>query len=697
MKEPRMKKTEKKPADAKPPKPHALYRKAVKAARFERRYLKAIELEADKKLLTESFELRDGSYRLREGLGAAELKRLNALAPFIKANAGFVKGPPLVAAGLLVFGAAAFGAVGMNPLLERGVELGLQAVFGARVELDGFKFSPFGMRAGADALRIADAALPMTNILELGRMELRLNPAAALRGKLYIEELSAASIATGSPRTESGALPEKPAAEAKPRRERPQTPPLVDFERFDAAALLEAERAKLASTAAYAEAEAAYSAAVQRWDGRRASSEAAIAKAKDSYAGLVALDLASVRSVDQAAKALGELRAAVSAVQGLRAEADGLVKDIGDDKAKLDGMVRVARRAIDQDLAYLKAFVNPGSGVAMAALEPALRATLSDAAERYLELGAKALAVATALAAPPAEREAEPDRRGRVVRYPGERYPAFRLGLLSASFKDDAGSWAFELREVSSDPALLGSPTTLSVRGQSQDGVALALSAEAYLDKSDPRSFKAKAELAGLAVALEGELSTVGLTGFRGAAAGEFRLEGDKDGAVRGGLTMNISRPAVAQASGTIGKAVAEALAAAAAVKLSADWESGGGGPERFAFATDLDRLVEDAVRRVAAAYARQAAAAVEAELRRYVSEELAVKLSSADDFEALFVAARGDQAAADALQKSLEAKRRAVEDKAKALAAAATAEAQRAAQDALRGVTLPPIPRVGP
>lgn len=692
-----MKKTEKKPSGAKPPKPHALYRKPVKAGRFEKRYLKAIELDADKKLLSDSFELRDGAYRLRDGLSAAELKRLNALAPFIKANAGFVKGPPLVAFGLLAFGAAAFGAVGMNPLLERGVELGLEAVFGARVELDGFKFSPFGMLAGADALRIADAASPMTNLLELGRMELRLNPAAALRGKLYIEELSAASIATGTPRAESGALPERPAPEAKPPRERPETPPLVDFERFDAAALLEAERAKLASAAAYAEAEAAYAAAVERWNGRRASSEAAIAKAKDSYASLVALDVGAIRSVDQATKALGELRSAVSAAQGLRAEADGLVKDIGDDKVKLDGLVRAARLAVDRDLAYLKAFVNPKSGVAMAAIEPALRATLSDAAERYLELGAKALAAATALAAPPAEREAKPDRRGRVVRYAGERYPAFRLGLLSASFKDQGGSWAFELREVSSDPALLRSPTSLSVRGESKDGVAAELSAEAYLDKADPRSFKARAELAGLPVALDGELSAVGLAGLRGTASGELRLEGDKDGAVRGGLTMDMNRPAVAQASGTIGRAVADALAAAGAVKLSADWESGGARPERFAFATDLDRLVEDAVRRIAEAYARQAAAAVEAELRRYVSEELAGKLASADDFEALFAAAKGDQAAAAALQRSLDAKRQAVEDKAKALAAAATAEAQKAAQEALRGVSLPPIPRVGP
>lgn len=692
-----MKKPEKKPSGAKPTKPHALYRKPVEAGRFEKRYLKAIELDADRKLLGDSFELRDGAYRLREGLSAAELKRLNALAPFIKANAGFVKGPPLVAAGLLAFGAAAFGAVGMNPLLERGVELGLEAVFGARVELDGFKFSPFGMRAGADALRIADAASPMTNLLELGRMELRLNAAAALRGKLYIEELSAASIATGTPRAESGALPERPAPATKPRRERPESPPLVDFERFDAAALLEAERAKLASAAAYAEAEAAYAAAVGRWNGRRASSEAAIAKAKDSYASLVALDVAAIRSVDQATKALGELRAAVAAAQGLRAEADGLVKDIGDDKAKLDGLVRAARLAVDRDLAYLKAFVNPKSGVATAALEPALRATLSDAAERYLELGAKALAAATALAAPPAEREAKPDRRGRVVRYAGERYPAFRLGLLSASFKDRGGSWAFELREVSSDPSLVRAPTSLVVRGASEDGVAAELNAEAYLDKADPRSFKARAELAGLPVALRDELSAAGLTGLRGAAAGALRLEGDKDGAVRGGLTIDLSRPAVAQASGTIGKAVAEALASAGAVKLSADWESGGAGPERFAYATDLDRLVEDAVRRIAEAYARQAAAAVEAELRRYVSEELAGKLASADDFEALFAAAKGDQAAADALQKSLDAKRRAVEDKARALAAAATAEAQKAAQDALRGVTLPPIPRVGP
>lgn len=692
-----MKERETKKSGAKPPKPHALYRKPVKAGRFEKRYLKAIELEADKKLLGDSFELRDGAYRLREGLGAAELKRLNALAPFIKANAGFVKGPPLVAAGLLTIGAAAFGAVGMNPLLERSVELGLEAVFGARVELDGFRLSPFGLRAGADALRIADAGAPMTNLIEFGRMELRLNLAAALRGKLYIEELSAASIATGTPRAVSGALPQRPAPEPKPRRERPEAPPLVDFERFDAAALLEAERGKLAVTAAYAEAEAAYAAAVGRWAGRRATSEAAIAQAQDAYAGLVALDVAALRSVDQATKALGELRAALSAAQGLRAEADGLVKDIGEDEARLAGLLRAARRATDEDLAYLKAFVNPRSGVAAAALEPALRATLSDAAERYLELGAKALAAATALATPPAERAVEPDRRGRVVRYPGARYPAFRLGLLSASFSDGGGSWELELRELSSDPALVGSPTKLSLRGESKDGVAASLNADAFLDRADPRSFRVRGELQGLPVALEDELQAVGLAGLRGTALGELGLEGDKDGTVRGGLTMRLDRPIAARASGTLGKAFADALTTAGALTLSADWQGGGPGPERFAIATDIDRLVEEAVRRVAETYARQAAAAVEAELRRYVSEDLADGLGSQDEFEALYAAAQGDLAAADALRRGLDAKRRSVEDKAGALAAAATAGAQKAAQEALRGVGVPTIPKIGP
>jgi uncharacterized protein (TIGR03545 family) len=573
----------------------------------------------------------------------------------------------------------------MNPLLEKGIEAGLEGVFGARAELDGLSFQPLRFRLAIDAVRVADADKPMTNLFESGRLELRLNPAALFRGKAYIEEASAAGIALGGPRESSGALPGSEAPAAETAKQKPESPPLIDFERFDAKALLEQEKAKLAVTAAYARSAAAYDEAAARWEGRVDSSKAALQNAQESSKAVLSLNIGSIRSVDQAAKAIGDTKAAISAAAAVGNEATAVSGGIAKDADALAELSKASRDAFSKDADYLKALVNPKSGAAMAALEPSLRAMLSDKAELYLDYGIKLLDVALKLKAsgedkPEGKNDRGPAAKGRTVRYPGDEYAAFRLGLLKSDFSSGGSSWSVELRELSSEPDLSAEPSALDFTLTRADASSIKTSLEADLRSSSKASYKGRADIAEFPIDLGGALADAGLDGFSGRASGTVSLAGEKDGKSSGSLTLNIEDPSVARPAGSVGRAISAALKKTGSVKLDAAWENSDGS-ESFSFSTNIDAIVEEALRELALGYARQASAELEKELRAYVAEELEGSLGSKEEFDGLFAAAKGDKAASDALKKNLDVKLKELENKAKSLGAGA-----------LQGISLPKI-----
>ncbi len=671
----------------KPVKLNRLFAKPVKEGRFQKRFLGALEIKGDKEFLDASFESRVGMRVARADLDAAALQRLNKLAPFIKANSGAVKGAPLLASAILAAGIALFSLFFMNPLLEKGIEAGLEAAFGAKAELDGLKFQPLRFRLAIGALRVADAARPMTNLFETGALELRLSPAALFRGKVYIEEASAASIILGSPRESSGALPGAATPAGKAAKEKPMGAPLIDFERFDAKALLEQEKSKLAVTAAYGESAAAYDEAAARWEGRVESSKAAVQSAQESSKAVLSLNANAIRSVDQAAKAISDAKTAISAASAVGTEASAISTGIAKDADALAELSKATRAAFGADADYLKALVNPKSGAAMAALEPSLRAMLADKAEVYVDYGIKLLDAALKLKASGGGDSAEdsaaprkPAAGGRTVRYPGSEYAAFRLGLLKSDFSAGGSSWSVELRELSSEPALSPAPTALFLSFSAANASAIRAAVEADLRSSEAARYSARAELERLPIDLGGALADAGMDGFTGMASGNVSLSGQKDGASAGSLALNVDEPKVARPSGSVGIAVSAALKKTGKVMLEAAWESDNGN-ESFDFSTNIDAIVEEALRELALGYAKQAGAALEKELRAYVADELEGSLGSKEEFDALFAAAKGDKAASDALKKSLDAKLKELEAKAKALGAGA-----------LQGISLPKI-----
>lgn len=674
----------------KPPKPAPIFRKPIPAKAFEKKYLRLVEQAKDREFLESAFRQEGGSFRLKEGLDLEALVRLNRLGKAIKGNRGLVKTGPLLLAAILGTGLAVFGLFFMNPSLERATERALEAVFGARAEVSGLRLDLGRLRIAMASVAVADRDEPMTNLFETGRLELRLDLASLVRGRVYVEEATAASVALGTARSVSGALPESPARPKAAKPAKAAAPPLLDFGNFDAKALLEREKAKLKSGAAYDEAGKAYAESAARWKGRAESSKKAVASLSSSSKAVLAIDPKAIKTAADAASAIAAVKALAGDAESVAKESGAVAAGLKSDSETAAGLEKAARKALAEDTAYLKSLVDPKSGAAREALEPSIREILSDKAERWLYYGARGLEVAGRLKAgsgsgkadKAGKKQAAPAPRGRDVVYPSAALPRFRLGLLSSSFVSGGSEWKLELRELSTEPDLVASPASLDFSVSDGSSLVAAKAVADLRGEKEDYSLDAKGE--GLPLDLGSALESLGLGGFTGKASGRLELSGSKDGALRAKGGLDVAEARAAKPEGTLGEALAGAIASVDAVRLALAYERPAGGEGKLSLRTNLDELVAKAVEAVAARYAKQASASLDAALRDYAGKELEGKLASKGELDAALASAKGDEAAAASTRKSLDAKRASLEARAKEIGTAALG--------GLGGVTVPKL-----
>ncbi len=111
-----------------------------------------------------------------------------------------------------------FFAFGFDPLLTREtVSLGESAV-SAKVDVSAIKTSFFPPGISVAGVRIANHAKPGTNLLEFDSLEMKLHTGALAKKSLVVEKGTISGLRWGTPREDSGLLPEPPAKAAAPKK-----------------------------------------------------------------------------------------------------------------------------------------------------------------------------------------------------------------------------------------------------------------------------------------------------------------------------------------------------------------------------------------------------------------------------------------------------------------------------------------------
>jgi len=714
---------EQKAKTEKPAKVPGKLKKPIKEKAFQKRFLKLIEQPDDKAWFASQFELREGTYCLREGIGKNDAKRLAGLVDVIQKNR---KGPlsiaPLALVGIVVGCIVVFFVIFANPLLERAMEMGLEAIFEAKSDVDRLRLSLFRFSIDIDGITVANRDRPMTNLFQMGKTRIKLLPQAVLRGKVYIEEVRADTIRFGTARTVSGALPGRP-PKAKKEKSQSDAPPLVDLQNFDAMGLLNREFDKLNTPKLYDAAIAAYNETLEKWKGQVDLAKQRTEELKTAAQPIVNFnvnsftvrdirDVQAIReTVENINKMVNDVNTMVTTVQSAASDATNMVRGIEDDINTAKGLEQSARTAITDDINHLRSYIDLGSGSAFAALEPSIREILSDTGEQYFDYGLRALEVLEKLKAmqaakPKTEKPKKEPRvvfRGRDVPYPSRAYPAFYLGILASDFTIDPWNWAFDMRDISSDPDMTNRPVTLKLGVKEETGLRrqVAFDGSADFRTVTADRFGAVVAGSGFPISLGEALSKVGVKGFSGDSAFTVNFTGHSDGGVSGGGDVIIANARLIEPQGTIAQALGSAVQEAGNINLGIQYIHHVDQNDEFHITTNIAELMAQALRRIVSEYAKKAMDEIERALREKINQYIDGRFVSSQELDTLFAVARGDVAARNELRNvlnskkaELEAKAREFTDQAKAVAEQATQElkdeaarqGQQAVQDVLQG-----------
>jgi len=699
----------------KPPKIPGKIKKPLKTKVFEKKFAKYIEHPQDRQFFISCFEKKDDVYIIRDSVTKEDVKKLKTLLKVIKANRkGAVNFIPLIlaaaAAGAIVF----FFTVMANPMLERALEKGLESIFEAKADVNNFRLSVIRFRISIRSITVANRDSPMTNLFQMGRTEIRLRPQAILRGKIYIEEMRADTIRFGTERTVSGALP---GVQRRVKQERPKSEaaPIVDLKNFDAMALLNQEYAKLKTPGLYDAAINSYNEIKARWENQVESSRAKIEELRGAAAPVMALNANSIRDAETLRSTIQNINTLISTAQSTTDIASSIVSGLETDINTARQLEQNARDSLTNDINYLKSLVDLGSGAAFTAFEPFIRDVLSDTAEVYLDYGFRALEALEKIktlseARPKTEKPKKEPKvtfKGRDVIFPTVSYPQFFLGILASDFTVDTWNWAFDLRDISSNPDMTGKPVSLSL-GLTEDGGVkhrkVGFNGRADFRTSPQERFNAEVNASGFSIDLKDKLSGAGINGFLGETDFSFSLAGQTSGAFSGSGGVNIYNAHLINPRGTLAEAADTAIREAEKINLRLQYIHHIDRNDEFKISTNIAELIALAVRRTAEAYAQRAMDEIERALRQKIEQHIDGRFVSREETDLLFAMARGDRNAADQLKNSLTNKRDEFENRLRGIADEAVGQvrdqAGQAVQDIMQGQTpsapvLPSLPRL--
>jgi len=679
------------------------FKKILTEGLLEKNYLRHIEQPDDKAFLRSCYTEDGESLLIRQDLDGKEVKRLKLLKKAINQNRKFaVNLLPLGFVAALIAGLVIFFTIFANPLLQKALETGLEAVFEAKVNADNFRISLFKFEIAMNSLTIADRDRPMKNLIQFSTMRIKLKPQAVLRGKVFIEEIRTDHIRFGTDRTVSGALPGMGPKEQKPKEEI-TIPPLVDLKNFDAMALLNQEYGKLQTPKLYDTAIGAYDTAVAKWKGEQEAAMARIAELQTRAQPLLKInvndykvqDLKTLQqTVEQIRATINDVNAMVSTVQAAQGDVNRMVSGVQDDINTARALEQSARNAFTEDFNHLRSYLDLGSGALMDVIEPIIKDILTESAETYLSYGERALEVLEKVKEmqaklPKSDPKPKVEKfKGRDVVFPTRQYPRFFLGILATDVLTPKNwHWGFDLRGVSSDPDLSGAPTTLVLSlAESGDGLKRtgAFNGRADFRSNASERFNADLSGGGFPVDISAGLSRIGVGGLSGGASFKVNASGRTNGGFTGGGGVSLVQAKLSNPSNTFAQAADEAIQQVKSVDLGIQYEHVVSGRDRFSVTTNFGDIFKDALARIVSQYRKQAEDALEKALREKIEQYIDGKFVSKEDLDAVFRLMRGDKSAVDDLRNTLDRKKTELENKLKEAGQQAVDELKQQAQQAV-------------
>lgn len=413
----------------------------------------------------------------KKELDKKEAKHLKKLAAQILKNRGFVHTGKLIILATLVAAIVVFSIFFKDKLIEDLLEDALEGTFQAKADIASLNFDPLSGTMRIDYLEVADKDAPLTNLFQFDKTELSVDTWQMLNGRFVIKNLEAQELRFGGPRSTDGSLPPR-AGQAKTTElsQAPQftmdeldTSGFINLSKLDPAGILSQEMDKLKSIAVLEVVKKELETGTATWksDLSTAESDAKTIETKVKQVQAINVQkLTNPADIQNALKSVQELKTSVDS--GIKT-ANTLVSKAQTDLKRLDALQASSKAAMANDWAYLENIITAPMAFGQDLISSTARQAIGPKAWEIYQVLNKIPTVLGALKSDQAPPPAPEKREGRTVYFPSRTWPRFILMKASASvWIDDTRRASLELTQISSEPDLTASPSTLKLRYDDQ-------------------------------------------------------------------------------------------------------------------------------------------------------------------------------------------------------------------------------------
>jgi len=623
-----------------------LFRKPVPAGKLEKKILRRIHVESERKFLMSRLQRDDsGRYVLPEELSADERKHLKQLAKSIRKNRGVLVGWKAGILAFVLIAAVGFNFFLKNRLVEHAAETALQRLFNAVVEIEGTEFSILKGTIGFTSVAIADEQEPMRNLVELGRTNLSLDTGRILSRRIILNEIASREIRFDTPRTSSGALPAaaktdehgpEPGAEDSGSGDTAGELKTIGLEigRESARQIIADYRDSLQSPQLIDSVQERYAETSERWNTRVESTDAQLDTVQTSTRQLLDTDISSIDTAQEVQDYLAKLRELQTSVQETQKSFEATYEEYQADTAFINESRKGINTAIEEDLSFLKdsvgSFGSDAAGIVASAAQPVLRERLGS----IYTYGERVLRIYRRLHESSSGKESRFTDRGRegtTVNFPYREYPGFLLKHfeLSTGSAASSGFSEFIIDDLTGDQETWGKPTSARFSTNPSFGREdTSLSTDLIIDTRDASAslMESSSELKAYPVEVSEGLESLSVDSLRAESDSLFRLSIQPDLSGEGEAAINLTDVQIdlSETDSMIGDAIARILDDTEMVQIRVSFSFADGTIDRMKISTDIDEQLNDRIGEYAREQADKAAAEIETAFYDYIDEELA-------------------------------------------------------------------------
>ncbi len=483
------------------------YKKKFSEKDFQKKVLKKIYIEADKKLVESQFK-KGTDKKGREILffdrnakiAKAEFLRCKKIALDVKNQKFGIKLVPLLAVVCLIAAIGISVTLFKNIVVKKGLTSAMQGIFGAKTDIQKVDLQIFGASLEINGLAQANADSPMKNIFEIDKINVAFNLTDLLRGKFHAKNIEVSGVAIGTERSKSGELAIKP-------KDKKQKEVVADtnkesnsimtaaadqlkkmFESYNPETMLSNIQDELKSPAVANSISADVKSKVEKWKNVPGEYETSIKKLSSSVDSLTKTNWGNITNASTLKKALSDIETAMTETNSLKTKMAATSKNIKTDtnavndySKQLQNAIKADTSLVDSKIAEMKNLFS-ADGLKNILME-GVRGIILENAGKYYPYIDKALTAAmnskgsSTASSDDSKKSAEKTEKkakkstgharsaGRMVYYKKDTVPKLLIENVVASgyeYKTNELLFKGTATEISSDQNMRGKPTKIN-------------------------------------------------------------------------------------------------------------------------------------------------------------------------------------------------------------------------------------------